>query len=174
MARQLAAALVGIGPRTQVVAVVEGRDRALERKDLEPVSRQVEIADDLGAEQAHHVGKDRELEAGEDFLGDRGAADDRALLENQHFAARAREVRGGDQPVVAAADDDGVVAGGAHAFFRSGSKNGSFRTTAAAWRRSCSTVISMWTLVPGSKCGARMCASARYSLSSGDQQPLDA
>ena len=110
VAAQLAARLVGIGPGAEVVAVVERRDGALERQDLEPVPRQVEVADDLGPQQAHDVGEHRELEAREDLLGHRGAADQRAPLEHQRLAARARQVGRGDQAVVAAADDDRVVA----------------------------------------------------------------
>jgi hypothetical protein len=68
---QLATRLVGIGPRAEVVPVLHRCDRALERQDLQTVSRQLEVADDLGAQQAHHVGEHRELEAGEHFLGDR-------------------------------------------------------------------------------------------------------
>ncbi len=80
MAAQLAPRLVGIGPRSQIVAVVERRDGALERENLEAVPRQIEIADDLGAEQAHDVGEDRELETGKYLLGHRRAADHGALL----------------------------------------------------------------------------------------------
>jgi hypothetical protein len=43
-----------------------------------------------------------------ELFGHRGAADDRAALENAHRQARAGEVRRTGQPVVAAADDDGV------------------------------------------------------------------
>ena len=49
------------------------------------------------------------LKPGEDLFGDRGAADDVPALEDQHFAAGARQVRGGGQAVVARADDDRVV-----------------------------------------------------------------
>ena len=101
VAPQLLARLVGIGPAGEVVAVVERRDRALEREDLQPVSRQVELADDLGTEQADDVGEDGELEAGEDLLGDGGAADERPLLEDERLAPRAGQVGRRDQAVVA-------------------------------------------------------------------------
>src|SRR5262249_45940931 len=42
-------------------------------------------------------------------LGDRRAADVVAALEHEHRAALAGEISGGDQTVVAAADDHGVV-----------------------------------------------------------------
>ena len=55
MPRQLAPRLVGVGPPREIVAVVERRDRALERQDLQPVARQVEIANDLRPQQTHHI-----------------------------------------------------------------------------------------------------------------------
>src|SRR5207344_2432889 len=109
----------------------------------------------------------RELETGEHFLGDGRAADQRAALEHEHLTAGAREVRRGDQAVVAAADHDRVVAWGAHARFLSGSKNGSLRTIPSARLRRCSTVTSISIGVSGAKCGARRCASASDFLSSG-------
>jgi hypothetical protein len=133
VAPQLVARLVRVGPPGEVVAAVERGDGALEGKDLEPVARELEVADDLRAQQAHDVGEHRELEAGEDLLGDRRAADERALLEDERAPPRARQVGGGDEPVVPPADDDRVVRAaaarrpvrlrgrGRHARFRSGS-----------------------------------------------------
>ena len=72
--------------------------------------RQLELADDLGAEQADDVARDAEPEAGEDLLGDRGAAEHVALLEDERLQAGPGEVGGADEPVVTAADDDRVVA----------------------------------------------------------------
>jgi hypothetical protein len=79
MAAMLAARLVGLGPRSQVSPLSSG-DGALERKNLEAVPRQIEIANDLGAEQAHDVGENRELEARKYLLGHGRAADHGALL----------------------------------------------------------------------------------------------
>ena len=55
MTVDLAARQVVVVPRGEVVAVVHGRDRARQRQDLEPVPRQLEVADDVGPEQAHDV-----------------------------------------------------------------------------------------------------------------------
>ena len=82
---------------------------------------QIEIADDLGPEQAHDVREHRELEAGDDLLGDRGPTDEGASLEHDDFLAGAREIGGGNETVVSPADDDGVVTRGGHARFRAGS-----------------------------------------------------
>ncbi len=88
----------------------ERGERAVERQDVEAVPRQLELADDLGAEQRHDVREDREPEAREELLGDRRAAEDVAPLEDERLHPGAGEIRGADQAVVAAADDDRVVA----------------------------------------------------------------
>ena len=95
----------------QVVAVQHRGERAVERQDLEAVPRQVEVADDLRAEERDDVGADRVLEARIDLLGDRRAAEHVAPLEHEHLAPRAREIRRVHQAVVAAADDDDIVIG---------------------------------------------------------------
>ena len=51
-----------------------------------------------------------EAEAGHDLLGHRGAAEHVARLQDEGLQAGAGEVRRAHQPVVAAADDDRVVA----------------------------------------------------------------
>ena len=60
-------------------------------------------------QQAHQVAEDGEPEAGHDLFGDGRAADDRAALEHQRLLAGAGEIGAAGQPVVPAADDDGVV-----------------------------------------------------------------
>ncbi len=115
VAIDLAARLVVIVPRGQIVAVVHRRDRARQRQDLQAVPRQFQVADDLRAQQADHVGEFGEAIAGEDLLGDRRAADDVAALEDHHLLAGARQIGAGDQAVVAGADDDRVVVIGCHA-----------------------------------------------------------
>ena len=92
------------------VVVLERRERAVEGQDVEAVLRQVELADDLGAEQADDVARDAEPEAREDLLGHRRAAEQVALLEDDGLQAGPGEVGGADEPVVTAADDDRVVA----------------------------------------------------------------
>jgi hypothetical protein len=92
----------------QVVAV-DRRERPVERKDLQAVLRQVEVADDLRPQQRHDVGRDAEPEAGEDLLGDGRAAEDVAPLEDDGSKAGTREVGRGGEAVVAPADHDRVV-----------------------------------------------------------------
>ena len=68
-----------------------------------------------GMEQADRVGRDRVAKARMELLGDRGAADDRVLLEHQHAQTRAGEIGRASQAIVAGSDDDDVVAVSAHA-----------------------------------------------------------
>ena len=93
----------------EIVAVRHRRERAVERQHFEAVAGQIEIADDLRAQQRHDVRADRDVEAGKHFLGHRRAAEHVPALEHEHTAARARQIRRVRQPVVAAADDDDVV-----------------------------------------------------------------
>ncbi len=76
---------------------------------------------------------------------------------------------------MATADDDGVVSLALSVMRASarGSKNGSLRTTrVGALPMVLDGDLDLARAVPGAKCGAATCASARYFLSSGDQQPL--
>ena len=149
---ELPAGLVMVRPAHQMVAIRKRRERALEREDLQAVARQIEIPDDLRAEQAHNVGAHGVLESGVDLFGDGGTPEHVPLLEHHDTLARPGEVGGVDEAVVAPTDDDGVVAvAGAHlaALFLSGLKKGVSTTRALARRRWCSTVTSMWTSVPG-------------------------
>src|SRR4051812_40719704 len=141
MPGELAPVLVVVRPLREIGAthwsIEERRERALERQDLQPVARELELADDLRAQQAHHVGEDGEAKAGKHFFAHRRAAHLFTTLEYQHLAADSREIRRTREPIVAAADDDGVV--GLHALFLGGSKNGFLTTMAAARFRRCST-----------------------------------
>ena len=75
-----------------------------------PCFGQLEVADDLRPQQADDVARDREPEARDDLLRDRGAAEHVPALQDDGLEAGAGEVRGGDEAVVAAADDHRVVA----------------------------------------------------------------
>ncbi len=57
----------------------------------------------------HDVREPADFEAGVYFLGDRGAADDMAPLENQSPQAGPGEIGPAGEPVVATADNDGVI-----------------------------------------------------------------
>ena len=93
----------------QVPAVhPRGEVRAL-RVDVIPVPLQPEVADEIGRQQRHHVRQRRDRVPGpERMLADRRAAGHVAALADQRAQPAAGQVRGGDQAVVPAADDDRV------------------------------------------------------------------
>lgn len=64
--------------------------------------------DDGGSEEAQEVAAAGELEAGDKFFGDGGAANEVPALEDGDGEAGACEVRGGSESVMAAADNQRV------------------------------------------------------------------
>ena len=129
----------------QVVAVAGRVERRRHHQRQEAVLDQVELVDDLGAQQAQRVGERRELEARHQLLGDRRAADAVVLLQDQRAQPGLREVRRVGEPVVAAADDDRVVLVGGHQPSSSPeSKNGIF----VVWIR---TVVLWWLTASSSR-----------------------
>jgi hypothetical protein len=109
VAGDLAARLGVVVDAPEVIAVEHRREGPVEREDLEAVPGQVELADDLGPQERDDVGADRELESREDLFGHRRAAEHVAPLEDEDLLSGAREVRGVDEAVVPASDDDDVV-----------------------------------------------------------------
>ena len=93
----------------QVVAVLHRRERGRHEQRHEAVLGELQVLDDLRPEERERVRERREPEAGTQLLGDGGAADEVAPLEDQGPQARLREIGAVDEAVVAAADDDGVV-----------------------------------------------------------------
>ena len=71
---------------------------------------EAQVADHLGVQQADRVARGGVAEAGVEFLGDGGAAEDGAALEDAHGEAGFGEVAGAGEAVVAAADDDHIEA----------------------------------------------------------------
>ncbi len=100
--RQPAADLEIAAPRQRQEVGEVARDHPI------AVRGEVHVGDDLRAEQADGVARDRIAEAGGELLGHRRAADDPARLDDADLEPRAGEVEGGNETVVAAADDDGI------------------------------------------------------------------
>ena len=154
--RELATRLVGVAPAGEIVAVVERRDRALERQDLQAVPRQFEIADDLRPQQAHDVREHRELEARERSLrvtaapptSGRRSSTSTFLPARARYAAHTRPLW---PPPMMIASYRWALRCMLMPSSARGSKNGSLRTTALARLRWCSTVTSISTGVPGCK-----------------------
>ena len=95
-----------------VVAAPERTEHVGGGQHLEAVAAEIEVGDHLRVQQAHQVAEHAEPEAGDDLLGDRGPADHVAALEHDGAQSRAREVAAAHESVVAATEDDGVVAVG--------------------------------------------------------------
>ncbi len=77
--------------------------------DAQTMTRQVQIPNDLRIEQRHRVGRHGIAKARMKLLGNGGTADDGAPLEDGNLEPRGRKIGGADQPIVAAADNDGVA-----------------------------------------------------------------
>ena len=73
---------------------------------------ELEVRDDLRLQHRDDVGGAGDAPSRPEFLGDAGAAEDRAALEDQHAYPGAREVGGGRQAVVTPADHDRVICSG--------------------------------------------------------------
>ena len=93
----------------EIIAVGHRRERAVERKNFETVSRQIKLANDLGTQQGNNVRADGKLEARKHFFGHRRAAEHMTALEHQNFFSGARKISGINQTVMSAANHDDVV-----------------------------------------------------------------
>ena len=103
-------ASVVVDPPEVVALGAAGRGQgAVHGQQPQSVACQLELADDLGPQQADHVRRDTELESGNDLLGDRCATEHGAALQDEHAPAGSRQVRRTGEAVVSAADDDRVV-----------------------------------------------------------------
>ena len=107
--RDLAMRLAVIVDPPQIVAAGHGSESAVERQDFQAMAGQIEVANDLRAQQRDYVGAHRELESGKDFFGDGGAAEHVTTLQHQNFLTGAGQVGGRGEAVVASSDDDCVV-----------------------------------------------------------------
>jgi hypothetical protein len=85
-----------VGPVRQVVAVEQRHVGALQRHYLQPVARQLQLLNHLGAQEANEVGGDQILEAWVDFFSDRSPAHGMAALQHQHTLAGFGKIRGVD------------------------------------------------------------------------------
>src|SRR5690348_1496614 len=93
----------------EVIAVGHGRKRAVQWQDFQPMPGKVELADNLRPQQRDHVRALGKQEPGKDFFRHRRAAQQVPAFQNDDFLTGFGEVRRVDEPIMAAADDDGVV-----------------------------------------------------------------
>ena len=87
----------------------ERGDASLRRDEPQAMLFQLHVANDVGTNGASGVRERGAAEAGMKFVGDSSAADLGAAFEDERLESGFGEVEGGDQAVVAAADDDDVA-----------------------------------------------------------------
>lgn len=110
---QLPQGLVDVLPQQDRRAIGEqGEALRIGRVHLEAeAAGKFRVGDYFRPQYAHHEGAGVGPGAGKQLLGNAGAADHAAALGDQHFLAGPRQLVGSDETVVAATDNDGVVAG---------------------------------------------------------------
>ncbi len=109
IAGEFAAMAVMVAVGGEIIAVAGEHRAALVGDDLQAVLRQFEIAHDLRAEEGADIGAVGIEEAGRQLAARRRAADPAVLFHDEDVEAGALEIAGRDQPVMAAADDQGIV-----------------------------------------------------------------
>src|SRR5882762_4799462 len=109
MPRDLAPRLRMIIHSPEMISVQHRREGAVEGQDLESMTREIEFANNLRTQERNDVRADREFETGKNFFRHCRATEHMPAFEHEHALARAREVGGVDQAVVAAANDNDVV-----------------------------------------------------------------
>src|SRR3972149_5304972 len=103
---------VVVVPEEDRVPVREGEEElGVEGLGLVPEPGELEVPDDLGAEEARGGREAGEPDSGEELLRAARSAHDGAAFEDEDLEARLREVARGHEPVVAPADDDRVEPG---------------------------------------------------------------
>ena len=93
---------VSTGSRWKTIdcaVLTERGQRGIGRLELEAGAIEVQRAHDVAADRAERVTERRHAEARRDLGGDRRAAGDRPLIEDQDGSLAAREIRAGDEPV---------------------------------------------------------------------------
>ena len=97
-------------PDREIFALVQRQEVLhLPVDDGEPVLGQRHLGDDFRMKERDRVARGRIPETGREFFRDRRAADDAAPLKHKRFETRARAIKGADEAVMPAADDDDVV-----------------------------------------------------------------
>jgi hypothetical protein len=89
-----------------------GRERGdanQRRNQPQSVLLKLQVTDDLGTKRTGSVCKRGTAEAGMKFIRDGGTAHLLAAFDDQRFEPRLGQIESGDQPVVAAANDDDVA-----------------------------------------------------------------
>ena len=97
--------------RQQVIALSGQEIVDLAQHNLQSVSLQLHVADDLGLQEADRVTRSRVSKSWKELVGNGSAANGSGSLQHRDFEALFCEIIGAGEAVVAGADDDCVVHG---------------------------------------------------------------
>ena len=97
---------LGIPPDKQGTAVRKGYEQlGVLWYDVQATALEFQFLPDFGSQEGQRIGPRGRTDAWCQLFGDAGAADQLAALAYQDGTAGTGDIRGGDEPVVAAADD---------------------------------------------------------------------
>ena len=108
VAGDLVVVLVLVLPQQDVVAVLGRGEGGRHEEGHEAMLGQLELVDDLRAEQAQGIGERGETETRMELLGDGGAADQMPALQDQRAQSCLGQIGAVHQAVVTASDHDRV------------------------------------------------------------------
>src|ERR1035441_9070347 len=85
------------------------RHANIRRNQPQPMLLQLHVTHNAGQNRTRRVRECRTAKSGMELIGHRGPADLRVALKYQRSVARLSQVERGDQPIVAAANDDDIA-----------------------------------------------------------------
>src|SRR5574340_1527683 len=109
MAIKLAPRNIMVVPQPQVIAILHGCEGGRQRQDAQAMLWQLQLADDLRAQQAYHVREFGELKTWKNLLGHRRAANEMPPLQDHHLFAGLCEVCSSHQAIVAPTNNDHII-----------------------------------------------------------------
>ncbi len=131
MSGDLVDVLVAILPEQDVITVLHRGKRGRHQERHEAVLGELQLVDDVRAEQRQCIGERREPEARMQLFGDGGSAHEVAAFDDQGLEPLLGQIGAVGEPVVAATDHDCVV------FALGGSRHGDPLGQAVLIKRSC-------------------------------------
>src|SRR3989454_2496004 len=104
--------LLAVGPEEKISSIGERAEALRVEGHLpQPELRELEILEDLRAEESRHVSRSADLESRRDLVRDARASDAMRPLDDDDAEPRFGEIVRGDEPVMARPDDDDVRRG---------------------------------------------------------------
>ena len=101
----------------QIAAIVQRReigDRP--QHALQPMTREIHLANDLGIQKADGITRDGIAKTGMEFIRDRSATDNTAPLQHADSVSGLRQIKRTGEPVMPTADQNGIIRLARHKF----------------------------------------------------------